>query len=470
MKGHLLMSLKERQRLVIMERVAKREMTCDQASRALHISPRQVQRLLGRYREEGHAGLLHRARGRPSPRKKPAELRDRALSLFREKYSDFGPTLASETLAERDGVIVNAETLRLWLIEEGLWLQRRQRHKHRTWRKRKECFGEFIQMDGSIHKWFEDRGPACFLMSMVDDATGLTLLRFEKEETTRAAMGITRQWVETYGIPARIYSDRKKVYCTDRQPTISEQIRGEEPQSQFGRACTQLGIKLSLAHSPQAKGRVERKHGVCQDRLIKALRLNGISSIDGANTFLKEWLPAFNRKFVVEAKDPTDLHRPVSTETCLDSIFCRHEERCIQKDWTVRYLNRWFQIVSDKDHPLPKSGNRVVVEAREDGTLCFRYKDQSLAVRELVERPKNNPSIQARATPETRVPDANHPWRKQHYMVPEPWYRDEQVNEIAMTYLPATPWPDIDRQIGIRALPESLSKHDTSILERTRHF
>jgi hypothetical protein len=357
-------------------------------------------------------------------------------------------------MAHRDQVLVNPETLRLWLIQEGLWQARKQRLKHRTWRPRKSCFGELVQLDGSVHDWFEERGPRCFLMSMVDDATGTTLLHFAPEETTLAAMQILEGWIQHYGIPAALYSDQKMVYLTKRKPTLTEELRGAEPKTQFGRACHELGIALTYAHSPQAKGRVERKHGVCQDRLVKAMRLAGIGDIDAANAFLPEWLAHFNHRFAKAAPSPTDLHRPLPEELCLESIFCRHDERTIQNDWTVRYHNRWLQILSDDRHPLPKTGNRVVVEARRDGALHLRYKDQPLAFRELERPPERHPAIKARAAPVAAKPRPDHPWRKRRSTTQEPWVRREALNLITFTYLKKTGFEAVDQLIASQVAPD----------------
>lgn len=463
MKGHLLMSVKERQRLLVIERVTRDEMTIDEAARGLGLGYRQVQRLLSRYRTEGDAGLVHRARGQPSSRRKAPDFRASVLKLYKERYPDFGPTLAAETMAERDKLFVNPETLRLWLIQESLWQTRKQRLKHRSWRQRKSCFGELVQFDGSVHDWFEGRSSRCFLMSMVDDATGTTLLHFAPEETTLAAMQVLEAWIHQYGIPAALYSDQKMVYLTQRKPTLTEELQGAQPKTQFGRACEQLGIALTYAHSPQAKGRVERKHGVCQDRLVKALRLQGIGDLDAANAFLPEWLTRFNTQFVKAAHSPTDLHRPLPQELCLKGIFCRHEERTIQNDWTVRYYNRWLQILSDRAHPLPKTGNRVVVEARRDGALYLRYKDQPLAFRELEHRPTRHPAIKARAAPAPkRPPRADHPWRGKRSNAAEPWVQREMLNLTAFTYLPPTGIEEMDRIIASEVAPD--------LLQPMRHF
>lgn len=449
MEGHLLMSANERRRLLGIERVLAGDMSIRECARALGVNERTVQRSLARYRAAGDAGLVHKSRGRPSSRRLPKELKQKTLDLYRSGYADFGPTLASETLLERHQIQVHPETLRLWLIEAGLHQPRRSRNRHRSWRERKACFGELVQMDGSVHDWFEGRGPRCFLMSMVDDATGKTLLHFAPEETTLAAMQITQVWVLAHGCPAALYTDKKNVYVTDRKPTTDEQLRGELPRTQFGRACQDLGIRIEVAHSPQAKGRVERKHGVCQDRLIKAMRLVGISTIDEANDFLIKWLPDFNRKFAKPPRSGADLHRPLAAGTELKSIFCRHELRSLQNDWTLRFQNQWLQLLCDHPHnPLPKAGSRITVECRQDGTLRLSYRGQPLLFRHLPERPVKEPVEAAspanRPPRPSRPPPAEHPWRRsgtRSCQAQEPWLFSEETSYLAQTYLPGPSQP-----------------------------
>jgi transposase len=266
--GCLEMSQKERLRLAIMSRVRDSGMTIKEASKVLGISYRQAGRIYKRYVEEGDKGLIHRNRGRPSNRGKPLGVKEAVLALYKEQYWDFGPTLASEKLLERDGYQVDHETLRRWLLAAELWNKQRKRPKHRKRRERKAHFGELVQIDGSHHHWFESRGEKACLMNMVDDATGKTLAMMSEEETTIAAMQVLWAWVEKYGIPKALYTDRKNVYITDRELTLEEQLAGELPLTQFGRVCQKLAIEILPANSPQAKGRIERNHGVHQDRLV----------------------------------------------------------------------------------------------------------------------------------------------------------------------------------------------------------
>lgn len=245
----LRMSRKERHRLELLGRVKRGDLKLSKAAELLGVSYRQAKRVYGRYQELGDKGLVHRLRGRPSNRRSASDRRDRVLSLFREKYSDFGPTLAAEYLASEDGQKVAVTTLRRWLFQAGLWTARRRRSEHRRWRARKECFGEMVQMDGSHHDWFEGRREWGVLMVMIDDATNRTYARFFEEETTVAAMTTFRRYVEGHGLPRSLYVDRDSIYEPTREATIDEELAETGPLTQFGRAMADLQVKLICAHS-----------------------------------------------------------------------------------------------------------------------------------------------------------------------------------------------------------------------------
>jgi hypothetical protein len=373
------------------------------------------------------------------------EYKDAVVELVRTKYADFGPTLASEKLAERDGKAVNRETLRRWLIEAGCWEPRKSKVRHRSCRKRKASFGEMVQMDGSPHAWFEDRGTECFLMNLVDDATSASQALFSAEETTWAAMDLLEQWVRRYGIPVSIYVDRKNVYVTDREQTPEEQLAAMPALTQFGKACHKLGIRIIEAHSPQAKGRVERKHGVFQDRLIKEMRLEDISSIDAGNRFLPAWLDKNNDQFAISPRSDVDMHRPVPKDLDLRTVFCLEEERSLGMDFTVRFKNRWMQVLAQKE--LPAARSRVTVQEWRDGSVHLRYQRRELTFRLLdgrPERPKpeerpevaDSPASRP-AMPQTPRPPQEHPWRsgKQGADYIDPRQVPALVNELAETYL-----------------------------------
>jgi len=333
------MSQKERDRLTIMVGVKHEELTQVQAAELLGLSYRQTKRVWRRYQAEGDAGLVHGLRGQPSPRRKPPALRAQVLARYaEERYADFGPTLMAEHLA-REGLVVDHETLRRWRLAEGQWTVRRRRQKHRQWRERKPCFGAMVQLDGSHHDWFEGRREPCVLMVMVDDATNRMRARFFEEETTRASYDVLESWVRQHGLPRSLYVDRDSIYRCEGVANIAEQLSGQPPQTQFGRAMEQLGVALKLANSPQAKGRVERMNGVLQDRLVKELRLAGIKDLESANRFLDgEYLRVFNRQFARVAASSVDLHRAVPRH--LDEVLSWEEERGCQATWRWRGAGR----------------------------------------------------------------------------------------------------------------------------------
>jgi hypothetical protein len=342
----LLMSGKERKRMVTLTEVKRGKLSVAAAGRLLGVCYRQAKRIWQRFRKRGEAGLVHRSRGRPGPRRKAAKLRGQVLARYQERYPDFGPTLAAEKL-QQEGLAVDHETLRRWLMEEGLWSSGRKRQQHRAWRERRECFGQMVQLDGSHHDWFEGRRAKAVLMVMVDDATNRTGALFSEEETTRASYDVFDGWVRKNGVPGSLYVDRDCIYRCERVATVAEQLAGQEPRTQFGRAMEQLGVEVILAHSPQAKGRVERRNGLLQDRLVKELRLEGISDLAAANEFLeRKFLPALNQRFTLAARSSVDAHRQGAWN--LGEVLSWEEVRVVAKDWTVAWDGRWFQI--DAEH------------------------------------------------------------------------------------------------------------------------
>jgi len=309
------MSPKELRRVEVLARVKSKELQVVDAASLVEVSYRQAKRLWKRYREEGAAGLRHRSAGRSSNRAHDEKFRQQVLRRVRNKYSGavgerFGPTLAAEHLEAEDGLQMHAETLRRWMLREGLWSHERKRRRHRLRRERKEHFGEMVQMDGSLHAWLEERGPRGCLIDLVDDATSTTWARLGEQETIWAVVDALRAWIERYGVPLSVYVDWKNLY--KRVATVKEQLRGAEPVTQFGRMCGKLGIEVIAASSPQAKGRVERQHGTHQDRLVKKLRRKEIASHEAANVYLEtEYLVEHNRRFARAAeKAATELKRP----------------------------------------------------------------------------------------------------------------------------------------------------------------
>lgn len=401
------MSQKERTRLGIMKQIEAKELSVAAAARLLRLSYRQAKRVWRRYSQQGDAGLVHRGRGRASNRQTDPEVQERILQRYQQRYADFGPTLATEHLS-REGLKVDHETLRRWLLARELWSVKRRRQKHRQWRERKACFGELVQMDGSHHDWFEGRRAKAVLMVMIDDATNRTYARFFEEETTRAAYDTFEGYVRRYGLPQALYVDRDSIYRTERQPSLAEQLADEPPLTQFGRAMKALGVQLHLAYSPQAKGRVERRNGLLQDRLVKEMRLAGISELEAANEFLeKKFLPQLNHRFWMKPAESADVHRPICSK--LNEVLSWEQERVVQRDWTVAWQGRWFQI-EPQHQGLSLAGRAVTVRQLRNGTVQLLWRDQKLRSWQLAERPRRAPK--ARKARQAIPPAIDHPWRR----------------------------------------------------------
>ncbi len=427
------MSGRELGRVEVLARVKSGALRLVDAAVLMGVSYRQTKRLWKRYHEEGAAGLKHRSAGRGSHRAYAKEFRRKILKLVGERYGGavgerFGPTLAAEHLASEDGLKVDAETLRRWMLAEGLWSRERKRREHRRRRERKEHFGEMVQMDGSFHAWLEERGPRGCLMDLVDDATNTTLARLGEEETIWAAAGALRAWIERYGVPMRLYVDWKNLY--KRGANAQERLRGEEPITQFGRMCAKLGIELVAANSPQAKGRVERAHGTHQDRLVKKLRRKRIASHAEANAYLEaEYLPEHNRRFARRATRPEDYHRRAPSPTELDRIFRLESERVISDDWVVRYGNRFFQLEPQSRNYAPARGKVAVCEWPE-GRVEIEYRGRAVPWREIpapvrASVPEAKPVVEWGKAPTPGiakrkwVPPPDHPWRQAARCGPE---------------------------------------------------
>lgn len=360
------MNRKERERLVVFARVKDGELSRRDAAGTLGLSLRQVHRSYRRYLDEGDAGLVHRSRGRPGLRAVAAAERERAIALYRSTYRGFGPTHFAEKLGAGHGIWVSHDTARRWLIGEGLLERPRGARRSRRRRARKERFGQMLQMDGSRHDWFEGRGPWCCLMVAVDDATGRTRGRFHDAETLAAAMDVFGRWCVEFGVPQALYVDQAGIYRCDREPTAAELRARRRPATQFGRAMGELGVRLILARSPQAKGRVERANGTLQDRLVKEMRLAGVGDVAGANAWLdrtRYFEREHDARFAVEASDAaSDAHRPLVVD--LASVLCVKELRSVSNDGCVCWQGRTLRLKGPRRPGL----RRVEVWARPDGT------------------------------------------------------------------------------------------------------
>ena len=423
----LRMSRKERDRLKVMEALAGWRLRQGPAARLLGLSVRQVRRILSRYRAEGDAGLVHRARGRPSNRRLAEAKRRQAVALVAKQYRDFGPTLAAEKLQERDGLAVSRETLRAWMIEAGLWKTRRPARAVHLWRPRRASFGELVQMDTSEHAWFEGRAEAePVLVSMIDDATGRQWKRFFPSDTTEANLELLGGWLRTHGRPLALYADRDSIFKVNRPPTGEEARAGREAETQFGRALRQLGIAYIAASSPQAKGRVERSFDTDQDRLVKELRLRRIAKIEAANAYLEaEYLPMLNRRFTVRPASSVDAHRPVRGYD-LAAILSVQTVRTVANDYTVRHSGRRYQIERRSITGGLRRG-KLIVEERLDGSLQLRFRNRYLRFDELpvATSPASEahpgrrrgrrgaaPASVPSACAPPRRPAKDHPWRQ----------------------------------------------------------
>lgn len=368
-----LMSRKEVQRLEVIQRVGSKELDQAQAALLLGLSVRQVKRLCRRVREHGSQGLISRKRGLPSNRRISPDQREHFVQVVRSHYADFGPQLAHEYLEREHGFQWSVETLRGWMLHAGLWQAKRRRAKRvHNPRARRECLGELVQIDGSHHDWFEGRSTKCCLIAFIDDATGRVLgARFFDQETTQGYLAVLHALVQRLGAPLALYSDRHGIFTKadpeDNKPT------------QFERALLQLHIEPICAHSPQAKGRVERLFQTLQDRLCKAMRLQGIDDIEQANSWLDEYLREHNRRFAVQPTQAQDMHRPwVGTTHALADICSLHHQRQLSAQGACKFEGGILQLCPKQPH-APKARAMVDIAQHGDGTLHLSYRGKPLA-------------------------------------------------------------------------------------------
>jgi transposase len=365
----LTMSKHEFERAVLLRKVHEKRLTQRKAAEVLQLSLRQVERLCQRYRTEGPASLASRRRGRASNHQLPVSLRASVLEVVRGRYADFGPTLAREKLVECHGLQVSRETLRKWMTEDGLWVPHaRRRDRVHQPRNRRTCLGELIQIDGCDHEWFEARAPRCTLLVFVDDATSSLLqLYFCDGESTFNYFEATRRYLDGHGKPVAFYSDKASVFRSNRP----------EPQSgdgvtQFGRALSELNIDIICANSAPAKGRVERANSTLQDRLVKELRLQGISSIEAANAFAPAFVADYNGRFAKAPKNPFNAHRALLPTEVLDEIFTWQETRKLSQSLSFNYQRQLF-LVPDTEETRLLAGQRLTVVELSDGTVQARH-------------------------------------------------------------------------------------------------
>jgi transposase len=389
-------------RMSVIQAVLEKRLKQRQAAKRLDISTRQVRRLSRRLKREGARGLLHGLRGRPSNHRLATKELSKGLRHITKLYADFGPTLAHEKLRKIHQIKLSLSRVRRGMIAEGLWTPSREGKRHRAWRERRSSVGELVQLDGSDHDWFEGRGPRCALLIFIDDATSRILYgQFVTVEDTLNLLGATRNYLRLHGRPVAFYVDRDSIYKVNRQATVEEELKDAEPLTQFTRAMGELTIGMIFAMSPQAKGRVERGFRTHQDRLVKELRLAGISTMEEANEFLRDvYMPDHNRRCAVAPAHPGDAHRPLLRGHCLAEILSVRVARGVAQDFTIRYQNQFFQILAEQKIRV-RPGNSVEVETRLDGSLHLRFKGVYLRFKALPHRPAR-PSAR-------RVPRPAHP-------------------------------------------------------------
>ena len=373
----------ERAQAEILERLLQKEITQEQAGLMLKISERQVRRKLKKFLKGGIKGLIHKGKGRPSKRMIDPGLKKRALQEVAKKYSDYGPTLAAEMLADHTGIELIPQTLRRFMMEAGMWKKGYKREIHRQWRDRKDRYGEMQQLDGSEHDWFEGRAPYCTLIKFVDDATSkITWAEFAPSESFCSLANATKNYLLKNGKPLALYTDRGKVFKVNIHNELDEFLTAYE------RILKELGIRLHHALSPQAKGRIERSFRTDQDRLVKLMRLKKISSIEEANQFLQEfYIPYYNGKFSVPAKLAGDVHLSLQGVD-LDDAFSLRSIRVVNNDWTVQYNNHFFQL-HKKQPRVVRPKEKVYVRERTDGTIFIVMRGCKLNFSELKEAPPN---------------------------------------------------------------------------------
>lgn len=442
------MSSKEMKRWAVMRRVRDRELSLGDAASILDLSYRQVRRIYRRFRARGQKGLVHGHVGRRSNHAHPPAVRARAVALIKEHFSGtvrgrgqrFGPTLATEHLTEEFGVVLPVPTVRRWMVAEKLWTRvRKSKTAHRR-RARRAHFGELVQLDGSFHDWLETGAVGQCLLTMIDDATGRTLGEFTGEETTWGAAEVLQLWIATYGMPQALYVDAKNVFV--RQGTVNELAAGIAPVTQFGRMCAKLGIRVIVAKTPEAKGRVERVHGTNQDRLVKKLRRLGVKTYTAANAYLLEtYWSAHNARFAVAPAEAADFHLPLDPRLNLAHVFCLEEQRVVGNDWVVRYDNRALQIVPTpraKRYTGPKARILVretaagelflVARSKADGDQCLDWTPAvPIASADTAAAP-SRPARAPTATPPAGYTRAGQPLSAKQMAVRERWSQAVRVH------------------------------------------
>jgi len=417
MEKRINMSIKELSRLEVLKKVLSKQISSAKAAKMLQISKRHTKRLLHRLRNEGAFGLVSKKVGMKGNHRLPQEKTNKVLEFFRkEEHADFGPTLAHEYLVQQGLDGISLSSVRNIMISNGLWImKRKKRVKIHPLRARRSKTGELTQVDGSEHDWFEGRGARCSLLVYIDDATSKTMhLKFVKSENLEDYLKATKEYLEKWGRPEAFYTDKHSVFRVNREGALSG-----TGKTQFGRAMEELKIELICANSPQAKGRVERRNKDFQDRLIKAMRLAKICTIEQANAFLPAFLESFNQKFAKSPSDPVDAHKPLSKTHNLDRIFCLKETRKLSKNLTLQYKNTIYQIITDRPAYALSNKSVTVLEAL-DGNVSVEYKGSPLRIKTYNEMQPRAEEVSAKEIHhvieekkrQRYKPSRHHPWKK----------------------------------------------------------
>lgn len=411
---YLTMTSKEVNRCGIIKKLLDKEINGSYAANLLRLSIRQTKRLKAKVKQGGLKALIHAGRGKQSNRRMPNKEREMIAGIIKKHYPDFKPTFASEKLEQNHNIKRDPKTIRQIMIEEELWKpNKKKRKEYHAWRQRKACYGEMLQFDGSYHHWIEDRGPEWCLLAAIDDATGIPVkARFDFNEGVFPVFQFWKEYVEQHGRPHSIYLDKFSTYKMNQKAALEN----HDTQTQFQRAMRQLGIEPITAHSPQAKGRIERLFNTFQDRLVKEMRLKNISTINQANKFLKEeFLLGYQAKYAVEPASGTNLHRSLNQKerNKVNSIFSKQATRVVRNDFTISFNNQWYQLTKDQPATVRKK-DAVSVEEWLDGSIHFAIREKYLNSRIIVERPRKAEKANwiITANKPIHIPAANHPWRK----------------------------------------------------------
>lgn len=414
MEYDIVMTNEEARRHEIINNLISNKINGTQAAKQLSLSVRQTKRLKAKVIKEGIKGIVHKLRGTQGNRKLNKDITELAIEFIKEKYSDFGPTLAQEKLEENHKLKIGVSTVRKIMIYEKIFTPkpRKKSSEHREWRERKASEGEMGQFDGSYHDWFEGRAPECCLLANIDDATGKVTLKFDTNESTKCVFNFWKEYIQTKGKPLAIYLDKYSTYKINHKSAVDD----KDMMTQFQRAMNSLGINVINAHSPQAKGRIERLNETLQDRLVKELRLRNISTMEEANKFFKEeYEEIFNSKFSVVPRSDVNLHTQLTKteKQNLDSIFSVHSQRLVKNDFTIQFKNQWVQLKEIQSTTVYKK-DKVIIEERLDGSLHLSLKGKYLSYEILPERPQKVKMLlpALTTTKSTWRPPENHPWKK----------------------------------------------------------